>query len=177
MPKRHPIKLLPSQEYLRECFDYDPETGVLAWKRRPREHFPTYKAWARWNTCFANKPAGHYNDRGYRCVHIANILYFTHRVIFKWMTGKEPPKTLDHINGNPGDNRWANLRPATSTQQSWNMNVRRDSASGFRGVRRTRNGRYEAYADRRSLGTFDSAEEASAAYIAAVRQERGDFTR
>lgn len=32
--KRAPIKEMPSQEVLNRLFSYNPETGVLIWKRR-----------------------------------------------------------------------------------------------------------------------------------------------
>ncbi|NKC47607.1 HNH endonuclease [Ochrobactrum anthropi ATCC 49188] len=36
-------------------------------------------------------------------------MYGMHRVIWLYMTGKWP-LLVDHINGNPSDNRWKNLR-------------------------------------------------------------------
>lgn len=37
-------KILPDREYLVQCFDYDPISGVLTWKNRPLEHFYDMRA-------------------------------------------------------------------------------------------------------------------------------------
>jgi hypothetical protein len=34
-----------TQNFLRECFNYDPETGSLKWRVRPRCHFKTLHAY------------------------------------------------------------------------------------------------------------------------------------
>ena len=39
------LRTLPDQAYLRQCFDYDPETGILTWKTRPRSHLPNDRIW------------------------------------------------------------------------------------------------------------------------------------
>lgn len=42
----------------RALLNYDPETGVLSWKRRERERFATEQKFKAWNTRYAGKPAG-----------------------------------------------------------------------------------------------------------------------
>ncbi|EKF16891.1 HNH endonuclease, partial [Nitratireductor pacificus pht-3B] len=48
----------PTVETLRELLVYDPETGILTWKVRPRRHFKTDGAWKGWNARYAGKLAG-----------------------------------------------------------------------------------------------------------------------
>ena len=65
MPKYDPM---PSADYLRSCFDYNPETGDLYWKQRPREHFPSINAWHMWNTQHAGDRAGSLPRKYHRCI-------------------------------------------------------------------------------------------------------------
>jgi hypothetical protein len=98
--------------------------------------------------------------------------------------------TVDHVNGNPLDNRRANLRPATRTQQMWNTAPKRmrngiPSASPYKGVCRTNP--YDAarpWAARIrvggatvSLGRFQTEYEAACAYDAAAVKHFGAFAR
>jgi hypothetical protein len=51
-----------------------------------------------------------------------------------WMTG-EIPKEVDHIDGNRMNNRFANLRAATTSENRCNSGLRSDNALGIKGVR------------------------------------------
>jgi hypothetical protein len=86
-------------------------------------------------------------------------------------------KVVDHINGNPSDNRKCNLRVCTPHQNS--MNRRGQSAkSGFKGVYASRS-RWMAIltvdGNQIYLGTFEKAEEAACAYDTAARKHFGEF--
>ena len=124
-----PIKFLPlpSQQHLLALFDYCSDSGELFWKvsagtrRKPTE------------------VAGSTNLEGYRIVRIDGQNFPAHRLIWKMQTGKDP-QILDHISG--GSNAWSNLRECTVSQNAANRRgPERDSASGYRGIRR-RNGTY-----------------------------------
>jgi len=53
------VKELPSQEYLKECFDYDVETGNLIWRKdRPISHFKDEHDKCIFNSKYASKFAG-----------------------------------------------------------------------------------------------------------------------
>ncbi len=94
------------------------------------------------------------------------------------VTGDEPPAEIDHKNGAGNDNRWVNLRPATSHQNKCNSKLRSDSKIGLKGVQSWRN-RFRAYicieGKRVGLGVFLTKEQAHAAYCEAARQEFGEF--
>jgi hypothetical protein len=178
MPNSYPNKILPSQNFLRACFDYDPENGALTWKQRPQDHFVTTRAWKIWNTRYARKPAGVPKKRGECQIGIAGDLYLAHRVIWKWMTGRDPPNTIDHKDRKPNDNRWEQLRLATVTEQNWNQERKTKSKSGFRGVvQRNRKFQAEIRSNgvKRHLGYFATAEEAARIYEIAAMKERGQF--
>jgi hypothetical protein len=89
------------------------------------------------------------------------------------------PKVIDHINGNPSDNRIANLRDASMSKNS--MNRRTWSKYGFKGVSKGKCGKWHGYIGsartktQRHLGTFESIEDAARAYDAAAIEAYGEF--
>jgi hypothetical protein len=172
---------LPSTKYLHGCFEYNPVTGQLRWKHRPRHHFTTTKEWKRWNARFAGTIAGSVaGNRRHWAVKLGERTYQIHRIGWKLMTGKEPPPNIDHINRDGHDNRWANLREANQTKQNWNKGLQKNNSSGYRGVSRD-GGKWQATIQinrvQRHLGIFPTAREASAAYEAAARDLQGEFYR
>ncbi len=105
---------------------------------------------------------------GYLDTKIAGKRITLHRFIWK-ISGRTPTKFIDHINGDRADNRIDNLRAASSLLNNKNNNRRTATKNGLPvGVLRQKNGRFTARARHRkqdiSLGTYDTAEEASAVY-------------
>ena len=108
---------LPSQDYLRQRFDYDPQTGRLVWRDWPGQR----NGWA-------GRTAG--TSRNYSRVRVDGTDFKTHRVVWKLMTGNDPGEYIDHINHDRTDNRWCNLRLATHQQNEWN----KADKTGSRGI-------------------------------------------
>jgi hypothetical protein len=180
MPNPNP-KLLPSVDYLRACFDYDPDSGVIRWRKRPREHFNSELAYRVFRGRNAGREITHIDPKGYCNLTLDGMHYRAARVIWKWMTGNEPPAIVDHADRDKLNNRWANLRAATPAQSIHNQTPR-PNATGYRGVIKGKlKSRTKWYAHinhngrTRSLGTFKSAEEASAAYEECLRRLHGEF--
>lgn len=89
---------------------------------------------------------------------------------------------IDHINGDGLDNRRSNLRVATHALNTANQRLRISNTSGFKGVSLLpESGRWMARClvdgRRRSVGTFDTREDAAHAYDAAALIAWGDFAR
>lgn len=88
---------------------------------------------------------------------------------------------VDHINGNPLDNRLCNLRLATSSQNKLNTKDRYENCTTYRGVTRLKSGRYKATITvnylTTSLGTFKTPEEAALAYNSAATKYHGEFAQ
>jgi hypothetical protein len=78
--------------------------------------------------------AGIATHRGYIVVRIGGTLYAAHRVIWKLMTGSEPPTHIDHIDTNRSNNAWSNLREADNSKNMMNSPVSRQNTSGAKGV-------------------------------------------
>lgn len=172
-----PTRLLPDHDYLRECFDYDPLTGVLRWRDRPREHFPTDRGWRTFNGLFAGRVAG---SGKYRSVCITWQSYELSHIIWKLMTGEDVPEMIDHKDRNLLNTCWDNLRLATRSENQWNSTVQRNNQSGLKGTcydkRRNRySARISVTGKLIYLGTFGTPEAAHAAYCDAARTLYGKF--
>ena len=87
---------------------------------------------------------------------------------------------VDHINGDGLDNRRANLRLATKSQNQHNCRVRADNSSGYKGVVRKKGkwcAQIMASNKNKHLGCFNCPTAAHFAYIKASRALHGEFGR
>jgi hypothetical protein len=165
--KRPPLTL----ERLREALDYDPGTGAFAWRIAKRGI----------NKC---DPAGTV-IKGYVQIGLDQVFYRAHRLAWLYVYGRWPQGDIDHINGVRGDNRIANLREATHSQNMANRGPQKNNKSGFKGVsQHTQTGKWIAFIKAKSgnskvrnLGSFDTPEEAHRAYRAAASELFGEFAR
>lgn len=160
-------KPLPSAEILKDIMTYDADAGTFTWTERglnePRANW--------WNSVFAGKSAGHIHTGGYTRIMIDGLHHFAHRIAWKIMTGEEPVQ-IDHINGDTGDNRFANLRDVSHQINSKNRKLYKNNTSGIPGVmfhERDKVWISKVGVDgvQVQLGSFDTKEEAIAAIIAA----------
>jgi hypothetical protein len=101
-----------------------------------------------------------------------------HRVVMGLGAGRSI--MVDHVNGNPTDNRKSNLRLATNAENLRNRKRHSNNKSGFKGVSREGN-RWCAsikFCRRKyRLGSFPTPEMAHAAYCAKARELHGEFAR
>lgn len=165
-----------TQEYARELFDYDKETGKLYWRIRPREHFKTTRGWITSNAKHAGKEVGCAYESGHLMVKIGLRTWPVHRVVWLMHTG-ELPETLDHINRIPSDNRIENLRPCTDSENI--INSKKRAAGKVAGVYVVRPGVWKACLRVRGelhyLGCFRSWDAAKQAYEKCLRENFGEF--
>ncbi|NTG86184.1 HNH endonuclease [Agrobacterium rhizogenes] len=125
----------PTQARVCEYFNYDPETGLLTFKERPRSEFSA----ARYSSHLKRigSPAGAVNSGGYQKVLVDGTYHSAHRIIWLMVTGdwvKYPEFEIDHINGDPSDNRISNLRKVTKSENQRNAGKRITNTSGIHGV-------------------------------------------
>lgn len=97
---------------------------------------------------------------------------FMHRVVNRTPADMQ----TDHINGDKLDNRRSNLRTCTNAENC--RTIRRKGSTGFRGVCRRKDKWLASImhnGKRQHLGSFDTAQEAAAAYRGAATVLYGEF--
>ncbi len=86
----------------------------------------------------------------------------------------EDPLWVDHRDGDGLNCRRANVRKATPSLNAHNRKMRADNTSGYMGVSLQANtGRWRAALDKKTIGEFDTAEEANEARLAAECRKYG----
>jgi hypothetical protein len=172
-------KPYPPAEYLRECLSYDRLSGDLKWKTRPRSHFSSDHAYAVHKKRCAGNFADSLRSDDYMDVNLDGRALRSHRAAWKMETGADPVNEIDHINGTKYDNRWANLREATSGENLRNRGVCVSNRLGVKGVRQLGKHRFTAHITEdgrfKYLGSFKTIEEAKAAYDKAAKELHGEF--
>jgi hypothetical protein len=78
--------------------------------------------------------AGCPNNQGYWRVGVKNKQYRIHRVIWV-MHGNKPVDVLDHIDGDPSNNRIENLRAANHSTNLFNTKTQARNSHGVKGLR------------------------------------------
>jgi hypothetical protein len=101
-----------------------------------------------------------------------------HRVIVGLTQADQ--RIVDHANGDKLDNRRKNLRICSRAQNGQNRGRQRNNRSGFKGVHWVeREGKWRAQItverSRKTIGDFDTAEEAHAAYCAFAKKLHGEY--
>jgi hypothetical protein len=175
MPRRKGIRPKPPIEAIRQLLDYNPDTGEFKFKRkvsgRPSLH---------------PSGIGGCDQLGYHKIGVARGQQIkSHILAWAIVHGEWPAKDIDHINGDPGDNRIANLRLCEHRENQRNRSVQSNNKLGFKGVHaiKLKSGaiKYRARVvtdgQHRHVGCFDRAEDAAAAYAAVARELHGDFAR
>ena len=143
---------------IKRFLNYDPLIGVFIWRV---DRSPQAKA---------GSEAGTITRYGYRRIVLMREFYFAHTLAWVHEYNETPTTDIDHINRDRLDNRIANLRLASRTQN--NLNSDRWAFRGDDlGITPARNGRWYAQitidAKYVYLGIHDTKEQARAAYLKA----------
>ena len=157
-----------TQKRLKELLNYDPETGVFT--RRIQS--------GKWKASQIAGTIGKIGLGDKRRI-IINLLYkrfYAHRLAWLYVFGEWPSESIDHINGDSLDNRINNLRSISHAINCENRHTAQvNNKSGFLGVYWRKNRHVwiaKITIKRRSIhvGSFQTPEEAHAAYLKAKRE-------
>lgn len=157
----------PDLEKLRDFFGYDPGTGEFCRKLTT-------------GRMTAGTKVGSANHTRYHAVVFCGKRIYLHILAWALHHGEWPAGIIDHIDGDPSNNRMDNLRLATKAQNGWNRSAPRSNKTGVKGVCMSR-GRYRAEISCNGkafyIGEFRTLDEARDAYAAKAQELHGEFVR
>lgn len=154
--KRHSKKEL--KEYLR----YEKQTGKIFWKE---------KNYGRHRT---GREAGSITSNGYRRVVLDQESYMVHRLIWFLEIGRWP-QVIDHIDGDPLNNKISNLRNGSQSDNCKNRIEHREGrllGVSFHKTRKTWISQIWINGKHRELGRFKTEREAHRKYLEAANAAR-----
>lgn len=155
----------PTVARLRECFTYDPETGLLLWAIQAGRASVGY-------------PAGNIKSLGYLGVQLDKVPLLVHRIVWAMEHGEWPENQIDHIDGCRSNNKLENLRPASHSQNMRNkVGWGKSGVKGVCWIEGDKKWRASLGVGKsvRYLGQFETIEEADMAYRLAAQAQQGDF--
>lgn len=127
-----------SVEGLRNWFSYEPDSGIIRWRKKPNRNTRVGdEAGYLWRESKQSK-----TDYIRICVESKTI--FAHVVAWVCQTGTYPVGLIDHQNGAGTDNRWTNLRDVSHKVNLRNQRLNMRNRSGVMGVDLVRNSRWRA---------------------------------
>ena len=155
-----------TQERLKELVSYHEESGCFIWN----DNLPYVEG---------GKKVGWLRPDGYIGIGLDNKRYLAHRLIFLFKGGIIPNE-IDHVDSNPSNNRWDNLRPCTRIQNSLNKGAYSNSKSGVKGVswhkqRGKWTVRVMVEGKYKSFGLYDDIELAELVAMEAREKYHGEF--
>ena len=156
-----------SAERLREVYEYDPLTGLFTYRVDVR-------GWGKFSP--AGKVVTTRDDNGYVVLTLDGKIIRAHRAAWIYMTGRNPKSGIDHVNQDQSDNRFANLREATKSENAQNVTeARSNNRSGYLGVAfEARRGTYAAHLSVRGKryyrGGFATPQDAHEEYLRLKRE-------
>lgn len=153
------------QVRLRRMLSYDPDSGIWTWVWCPPP-----------NQRYTGTVAGNVRRDGYVSIRIAGQLYYSHRLAWFYMTGKWPAVEIDHEDRSPLNNRWSNLREASSSDNKCNSQTSSRNTSGYRGVGWMPTvGKWQVHVNSIYLGRYDDLEEAIMVRDSYAEEIQGEF--
>tara|TARA_R100001460_G_scaffold74711_2_gene115831 strand:+ start:334 stop:867 length:534 start_codon:yes stop_codon:yes gene_type:complete len=171
--KKRKYKPLPPLEELKEYLDYNPDTGIFTWIKKPSHCIKV-----------GQEAGGSNGSAGYIRIKFKGESYLAHRIAYYMYHGVDPLENfVDHEYGDRKNNKIKDLRLATVSQNGMNhIKLRSDNTSGVIGVHwRKDRKKWVSFICRdgvqKQLGEFTNKEDAIKAREEGEKKYHGRFRR